>query len=432
MQLTFWRKYNKINKKKMLNPKDRFPRAGLDCEKGENLMKRAFIRLFGCILSAIGLSMSYDTTFTILLDDESAPGALWASGTGTGSGATIPGTLLAGLSGNCSYEGMNVSYEVYLSDYWYVGWLNLNYAGSGGVPYDIWPTVCEALSTFNTSFSGSSLVYDLIGGFASTTRGSGNVYDSRKTVDLCTGKYGYVIGMATGLGEGTADAIESWRNQCVMDTRSPNCTYNQYSYGAVYLPASAGFNNMGCCYVTSSSYATGTGCKCFYGPADRAYTYTYVSKSNTNTRTTTTTVPFRDVFLDFSYGGCKAGWYSKANIAANTQFVQALMSDKTLAINMDYDGVHQPCPQDLTSQYLSLTFETLTTHFTDFWDNCDACYAMTSISNSSSFSPTITSNGTMSLTASDSGTGISTCNATVKGAKDATGTFDVVGSCSYN
>ena len=199
-------------------------------------MKRAFIRLFGCILSAIGLSMSYDTTFTVLLDDESAPGVAWASGTtGSGSGGsgtiTVPGTLLPGFSGNCSKEGMNVSYEVYLSDYWYVGWLNLNYAGS--VPYNKWPTVCQALSTFNTRFSGDSHVYDLIGDFASTSRGSGNVYESRKTVDLCTGKYGYAMGMATGLGEMTADAVESWRSAWGMDTRSPNCTYNNYSYGAV-------------------------------------------------------------------------------------------------------------------------------------------------------------------------------------------------------
>ena len=398
-------------------------------------MKRAFIRLFGCILSAIGLSMSYDTTFTILLDDESAPGAAWASGSGsTGSGtsgAAIPGTLLTGLTGICSYDGINVSYEVYLSDYWFVGWLNLNYAGS--VPYDKWPTVCESLYVFNTGFSGTSLIYNLIGSFASTRNGSGTIYNSRKTVDLCTGRYGYVMGMATGLGEVTADAVESWRNGCVMDTRSPNCTYSQYSYGAVYLPSSKGFSDMGCCVVSGSSYdATDSGCKCFYGRADREYDYIYLAQSNTSMRKQGTTVPFRDVFLDFSYGGCKAGWYSKANIADSTHFVQALMNSRTVVINKDSAGVVQPCPVDFGSSYLGMTAETLTTYFTDFWDNCVECYAMTSIENSSSFSPTITSNGTMSLTTSDSGTGISTCNATVKGAKDATGTFDIVGSCSYN
>ena len=123
-------------------------------------MKRAFIRLFGCILSAIGLSMSYDTTFTMLLDADSAPGAAWASGSGstgsgsTTSGGTVPGYILAGLTGVCSYDDMNVTYDVYLSEYWYVGWLNLNYEGT--VPYDQWPVMCGGGWEFALSFSGTS------------------------------------------------------------------------------------------------------------------------------------------------------------------------------------------------------------------------------------------------------------------------------------
>ena len=78
-----------------------------------------------------------------------------------------------------------------------------------------------------------------------------------------------------------------------------------------------------------------------------------------------------------------------------------------------------------------MTIKDQSAYFTDFWENCGSCDPMTDIANKSSFSPTITSNGTMSLTTSDSGTGMSTCNATVSNAKDASGTFSIVGSCSY-
>ncbi len=394
-------------------------------------MKRAFIRLFGCILSAIGLSMSYDTTFTILLDDESAPGVAWATGsTGSGTGSSVPGTILDGFTGSCSHDSLNVSYEVYLSNSWYVGWLNLNYAG--GVPYASWPTVCDGLYYFDLEFSGTSIEYAMQRGFASTRRGSGNYYEARAELDLCTGTYGYLMGMTTGLGDASSTCTSSWRNGCVMDTRSPSCTYSEYSYGAVYLPSTAGFNKMGCCYVSDSSYATGTGCKCFYGVADKSYTYTYVSNSRTNARITTGTAPFRDIFLDYKYNGCKKGFYPVKIYEDETQFVQSLMNDFILGSVNQGISAKNPCPTNYNTPHLNMTVNTSTSYFSNFWDNCDACSAMTSISNSSSFSPTITSNGTMQLTQSAAGvTGSSACRATVNGAKDATGTFNIVGSCSY-
>ena len=328
----------------------------------------------------------------------------------------IPGSILAGVSGNCSYDDMDVNYDVYLSDYWYVGWLNLNYKGN--VPYDQWPVRCKLGSYFDLEFSGTSSTFNLNGSFGSTRRGSGG-----EEVDLCTGSYGYVIGTSTGLGDASYASPEQWRNGCVMDT-SGVCSPDSYAFGAVYVPSSTPFANMGCCKVTSSSDATGTGCKCFYGYANKAYSYSYRIGSG-NTTDTTKTKPFKDVYIDYRYGGCKNGHYAVGDYADGTQFVRGLMNDKTLTAGTG------PCP-DQDNSYLATTIKDQSGYFTNFWKNCASCEPMTYIVNDSSFSPTITSYGTMSLVTSDSGTGGSTCKATVKGAKNATGTFDIVGSCLYD
>ncbi|MBQ8686669.1 MAG: hypothetical protein IJ517_02820 [Alphaproteobacteria bacterium] len=403
-------------------------------------MKRAFIRLFGCILSAIGLSMSYDTTFTILLDDDSAPGALWASGTGTGSGAgvfsegavpTVPNSIIvSGLSGSCSSDvnGVNAGYSVVLSS-WYVGWMNHNYSGWPTAISD-WPVVTadSIHREMNLTFSGTYQEYSMIGNFSRTDSMKGGA-----TSDFCTGSYGIALGVATGLGDDPVGA--SWRNSCVRNVDEVvvyASSQGTTSYGAVYVPVATPFIQAGCCLVTSSSYATGTGCKCFYGTADRSYSYTgYITAGVglSAQSVSTATVPFYQPYVLYWFEGCRSGFYMNSVMTGtDANFALDLLTSKYT----EMDLTETVC---ITSRLAGSTMpvtDTADAYYNNIWYNCGSCPTMDSISNVSSFSPTITSNGTMSLTASDSGTGISTCNATVNGAKDATGTFNIVGSCSYN
>ncbi len=405
-------------------------------------MKRAFIRLFGCILSAIGLSMSYDTTFTVLLDDDSMPGAAWAaeSGSGTGSGSgevfsegyvpTVPNAIIvSGLTGFCTSaeNGVDVGYNVVLSR-WYVGWMNHNYSGwPNAISY--WPVATsDGISRdMDLTFSGTNQSFLMRGEFVETNSMKGGALSN-----FCTGRYGIALGVATGIGEDYVGG--SWRSSCFLnadEVRIYQGSYGTTSYGAVYLPVATPFTQAGCCLVTSSSQATGTGCKCFYGAADRSYSYTgYITAGLgiSAQRVSTATVPFYQPYVLYWFNGCKPGFYMNSVMTgADANFALDLLTSKYT--NMDL--TESVCIKDRLGEATMPLTEAGTAHYKNIWGNCGSCPSMDSIKNSSSFSPTITSNGTMSLTTSDSGTGIGTCNATVKGAKDATGTFDIVGSCSY-
>ncbi len=413
-------------------------------------MKRAFIRLFGCVLSAIGLSMSYDTTLTVLLDDDSAPGVAWAaqepavggSGSGgSGSGGsgscvfdasascypTVPSGILVDFTGVCNTLGLRADYFVVLSP-WYVGWLNSNYPGfpNNGVG---WPTNFQSYYLqvpMYLTFSGSSKEYKMRGTFARDNYGI-------NPPDLCSGNYATTpLGVATGIGDPWQS--ESWRSSCVVnvDEFGGFATYSRV-LAAVYLPSATPYAQAGCCLVTGSSQATGTGCKCFYGMADKQYTYKVYRDPEVGSSSTlsTNTRPFYQPYVFYSYKDCIAGYYQNSiYTGTDVNFAMDLLSlfaeDHT---DMENGSV---CFDSVPFDSIATTLNEMgTAYYKNYWGNCGRCPIMESIYNKSDFSPTITSNGTMSMTTSDSGTGIGTCNATVKGAKDATGTFDIVGSCSY-
>ncbi len=429
-------------------------------------MKRAFIRLFGCILSTIGLSMSYDTSFTVLLDNESAPGAAWAaeSGSGTGSGCvytlgtcypSIPNSfVVAGLTGSCSYKGEKVGYFVVLAP-WYVGWLNVDYTGAGGVPYANWPvaehTVSETVA-MDLTFSGTN-TYRMSGIFGATMYGTGGNYSSygaAQEISWCNNSWGLSVGQVY---QGVSNtSYLSWRNRCVLNSQeagSSNRVYDTYIWSAVYMPTSDAFQNMGCCLYASSTGTTGSsgsgtsagdGCKCYYAQATQAYPYTAYGRTEvgtTNKKISTSTVPFYEPFVFYHYEGCKAGYTPTGTVTGtDANFAVALLREyinNYLELDKDLVG-GSVCPsstafEEVFDTYPGFVTEDGTTLYSYKWDNCDACPGYTAISNSSSFSPTITSIGTPTYETSDT---VNRCNVSVKGVKDASGTFNFTSDCYYD
>ena len=413
-------------------------------------MKRAFIRLFGCILSAIGLSMSYDTTFTMLLDDDLAPGAAWAAeaGSGTGSGACVYGTgdcypsipsgiLVSGLNGTCDYSGENVSYFVVVAP-WYVGWLNVDYTGSGGVPYANWPVGDFSTSdsvTMNLVFSGSSNTYTMSGTFGATMYGTGGLnssYGAAQAISWCNNSWGLSVGL---LYQGSSNtSYPSWRNRCILNTEEAgdsNRTYDLYIWSAVYMPFPDAFQNLGCCSYGSGS--TGGGCKCYYAPATQAYSYKAYGKTEVgagNAKISTSTVPFYEPFVFYSYKSCDAGYMPTGAIAGTTDanFAVALLREYG---NSYFDLAEgSVCPNYDFGTTSSFGWQTEAGGLYSYkWNNCAECSDYTAMSNSSSFSPTITSIGTPTYKTSDT---VNRCNVSVKGVEDASGTFDIVGNCYYD
>ena len=430
-------------------------------------MKRAFIRLFGCVLSAIGLSMSYDTTFTMLLDDESAPGVARAAeaaptgGTGTGcyfsegcyvsgfnSGKSGLAPILVDVSGECSYgvyeggHGLKVGYFVVLRP-WYVGWINPDYSSASTLRAK-WPVADGYVRTVELSFSGTSAQYDIDGRFAVTNEGTGGMYSSygdAEIVDLCTGEYGANLGSSTGRGE-TA-YINDWAHRrCIMnvdEVGQSNRTYDRYVFGAVYLPVAEPFDKYGCCsYGSGSSTTSGSGsggststtCPCYYAPATQAYSYKAYAKTDSSpsySYRTTSTVPFYQPFVFYYYKGCKDGAYmTRAVTGLDANFAANLYTANANAVYGTYiSGV---CPSDPTVSALGLyTTEDGVTKYNNFWkDSCDICNEMTSVANSSSFSPAIKSIGTSTLKASSV---VGRCEASAGGLTDALGTFNIIGNC---
>ena len=411
-------------------------------------MKRAFIRLFGCVLSAIGLSMSYDTTFTMLLDDDSTAGVAWAAGTsstGTGTGCvygtgdcypTIPsGFLVSGLTGTCIYNGENVGYFVVLSP-WYVGWLNVDYTGAGGVPYGNWPlgdfSNSEAVS-MNVTFSGKDS-YTMSGNFGATMYGTGGLHSSYGTAEEITWCINNSWGLSVGqLYQGNDNSsYSSWRNRCVLNTEEAgdsNRTYDLYVWSAVYMAYPNKFEELGCCQYSTGASAE-DGCKCFYAPATQAYSYNAYGTTDigtSNRKISTSTVPFYEPFVFYSYKSCQPGYMPTGTITGtDANFAVAFLREY---VDSYFDlEAGKLCPESAIDA--SFTAGWLTdagvTMYSYKWDNCTKCDDYTAISNSSSFSPTITNFGTAtSLTSSD----VDKCYVRVKGVKNAIGTFNIVEDC---
>ncbi len=434
-------------------------------------MKRAFIRLFGCILSAIGLGVSYDTTFTVLLDDDSMPGVAWATGTtgstgatgstgttgatggptggtGTGTGGClfdgsascyprVPGDamLVSGLTGACYTSGVKASYFVVLSQ-WYVGWPNVYYYK---FPNNLnsWPTrfgVTSAQVALNLTFSGDSKTYyKMSGTFARDTYSRG----VSQVPDLCSGNYvDSPLGIATGLGGGWVDV--SWRSRCVVnaDEAGVSSDYAGYDiYSAVYLPSKTPFEKAGCCSLIDGTGITGdTGCACFYTVANWKYDYNAYKTAGGGESSAqiipTSTVPFYQPYVFYGCQGCQDGYYEFNSSGYGRNFVLDLLSVYARKYTDMENG--DVCFDAPLPTHGELPLDENGVHYYNYWTGCSRCPEMTYIANSSSFSPAITNTGIMKFAANaTNGSGASVCRATVVGASDDSGTFDIVGVCGY-
>ena len=450
-------------------------------------MKRAFIRLFGCILSAIGLSMSYDATFTVVLDDESAPGMAWAvsgstgadvavgdSGSGGGgtsglmafssecsngyaaSGCTvvIPGAGAGwDVSGTCDYEGHRMQYATKFITGWYVAWPN--YKGGGvattygsapaGWPY---PVLHVNGSDINIKFSANLGS----GGNEGSVAMNGNYVEvgadvNGNSFDLCTGRN---IVCHFGQSGSTSNCISAaggfaglYYGTCIANVtdnygRRPSSSLpSSRQYGPIYRYGEDAFVQFGC-GLANSNGTCASSYECCYGPTTNVYTVTGCGLDNDyNTdlwscgSITTQRVAQPIVFYQFS--GCSEQFYPNEAMvgAAGRYAMDGFANDGPYQLKIDYE-TYNACPgADIGSMgFASKVFgagEDQTVY--DFkWLTCKSCQDMTAISNSSSFSPSITTMGTVTYLPSNT---VDTCRASLKENKDSSGTFDIVGNCTY-
>ena len=445
-------------------------------------MKRAFIRLFGCILSAIGLSMSYDATFTVVLDDESAPGMAWAvsgstgadvavgdSGSGGGgtsglmafssecsngyaaSGCTvvIPGAGAGwDVSGTCDYEGHRMQYATKFITGWYVAWPN--YKGGGvattygsapaGWPYPLLHPTVDNKFYINFSLTLDSGSGDAVG-MSGTYKEVFSDIDGN-SFDMCTGRnvpcyypdYSGACTAGRGLYNGT----------CITNVDDgygglpSSIQESMRMYGPIYRYGADAFVKFGC-GLASSNGTCASSYKCCYGPTTNVYTVTgcglYKNYNQDNWSCgsiTTQRVVQPIVFYQFS--GCSEQFYPNEAVAgANGNFSMDGFGSGG-PYNGKYDGYESydfsACPGTDSDSHLKdqpISSDS-SKRYTFVFDTCKACSDMTAISNSSSFSPTITTMGTVTYLPSNT---VNTCRASVKGNKDSSGTFDIVGNCTY-
>ena len=202
-------------------------------------------------------------------------------------------------------------------------------------------------------------------------------------------------------------------------------------YGPIYRYGKDAFVKFGC-GLASSSGTCDESYKCCYGPTTNVYTVTgcglYKNYNQDNWvcgSITTQKVAQPIVFYQFS--GCSEQFYpNAAMVGANGNFsmdgfgsggpYNGSSYSACPGSNSEYLFGHQSMPSDSTKIY------------TFVFDTCKSCSDMTAIYNSSSFSPSITTMGTVKYLPSNT---VDTCRASVKGNKNSYGTFDIVGNCTF-
>ena len=413
-------------------------------------MRRAFIRLFGCVLSAIGLGVSYDTTMTVVLGDKAAPGAAWAASGASGcffnSGcvpatSTLSGAINLKMSGSCTVDGSDITYNVVLVP-WYVGWLNHNYNNGNNSMTGDWPLIYT--NGFKTSamalgFSGDSFSGNVSGYFVGTWR---NVKGTAGDIlDLCDNDQwlsGAHLGLSTGIGDNPSS--RSFRGSCVMNRDEVGgFSYEYYSegtmkYGAVYLYGSEPFRNAGCCeYSGSGSDSNSTSCPCFYAPATKSYSYKYYetasySKPNPGWRSTST-VTFYEPFVFYYFEGCKKGYYKEKLLNGESgNFALNLLSHDAYAGMASNSYIRDVCAYRQVGTTPS--DENATRNYENIWGLCQECDEMTELYLQNRYKPTISSWGKAEPTTSANGVGDSTCRVDVSSVKDEIGTYNFTESCT--
>ncbi len=424
-------------------------------------MKRVFIRLFGCVLSAIGLGASYDTTMTLVMGKDKAPGSAWAAANDScyynsgciPSGMYTSSSGITGITSECNNEdGGKYSYHVLLRPF-YVGWLNKSYSGTPITGE--WPLNFGGNSRVDIdyTFSGTGGIYPLQGSFYKCTS---NTPQASTTLSLCSRYDGIGYGTSTGVGD-SPDNL-SFRNGCVLNSEEVGgVSYDNYyagskRYGAVYMYSPQPFIDLGCCSYGGGSGSSGstssgsgssgsgaastsgttTSCKCYYAQATQEYSYYYyktASSTDTAGWVYTHTVPFYEPFVFYYFEGCEEGNYQVQTFASSEDrnFGINLMTSTSWVRLRDGDGkITSLCNYELVGSSMTTIKDGENAFYENIWNACEICPEMTSIRNSSSFSPSITSMGTASFV---TGSNTTLCYANVRDNKDATGTFNLT-SCT--
>ncbi len=370
-------------------------------------MKRAFIRLFGCILSAIGLSMSYDATFTVLLDDESAPGAAWASGSGS-----------SGTGGGGEHKCTNNTNEVFLYDVlstttWTVGWNAPNGAGA-------FKKLADKL--YDVNYTDAA--------FAISGEGFDIPADSYVPLDS------FCYNSPTAMSW-----IDTYGAYCDT-TVYGNTLHCLYSKGSsfLYSPSTRIWQYLGCQFVSSYSAdgSAGSGSGSGSGADGSANCfYTYASGMTDSSGPHNFIVPV----LGWNFSGCsKAGYYvgASADVTSNFSgynfYTVPVPSSDTWYANCERSFSNNRslfCDRHTQSAYGS-TFIGLASHGLFANSSVDLNLVGASPVCSACPDPTIYNNDDYTHTPamSAAGQGVTGCRSTAQGS-DAIGKFDIVGVCSY-
>jgi len=401
--LYFRQKVNCIFLQKLPNLNHRFPRAVLGDEKGENLMKRAFIRLFGCVLSAIGLSMSYDTTMTVVLDDEFGFGGAYAAPTHSilqqySTGGTGTGLGYVYSEGTCdSAEGLssdNYVYKYYrLIVPYYQGMLSSS--ASSDFRNNVW---FATYSSASLSWSGSTL------GVIADTACARNEAEYTSGSLLLTILSGFAVS-GTGV--------------CF--------TLTENGRSMIYSPVRAFFKNMGCQYVSapsglqtwvesSSGIEPGTGSGSGTVPTANCY---YTNGGDYSK------VTLELIEAELLRCNKEAYWDSStavSSVARDVYVIEPQFGHGKLGLSYKYSMGDVPNPACVldTSDMASHPFYT---NLEDWNDYCAACPNYAKTSDLSSY--------TNLVYKSTGGTGISSCKINLDGT-DPKGNFRYGVDCAYS
>ena len=366
-------------------------------------MKRAFIRLFGCILSAIGLSMSYDATFTILLDDKSAPGAAWASGS-TGSGG--------------GYQCINDTDEVFLYDVlstttWTVGWNAPN--GSGA-----FRTLADKLN--DVSYTNATF----------TISGEGFIVPADSYTPLDSFCYNSPTAMSW---------IDTYGAYCDT-TVYGNTLHCLYTKGSefLYSPSTGIWQYLGCQYVSSysadGSAGSGTGSGSGSGSSADCF-YTYASGMTDSSGPHNFIVPV----LGWNFSGCNnAGDYVSASADVTSSSSGYHFYTVPVPLSDEWIGTCEPSHSNdrnlVCDRYTLGSYEETCIGLARY-----GLFASSSVDISlvgagracyNCPDPTTNNNDDYTHTPamSASGQGVTTCRSSAQGS-DATGKFNITELCSY-
>ncbi len=366
-------------------------------------MKRAFIRLFGCILSAIGLSMSYDTTMTVILGEDAAPGAAWAaSGSGdTGSGdtgwATLPTSSDVYRSGTCVANPDDWWSFKYKYQRWYIPYYGM-VMGEGNKPSSATASLNEPYNPNNHTWSG----YTVNPVYINPSEGG----------NLCA-----VV--KNNIDPGVLDDFISQYGV----SGTGNCFSIYYGDRTVYYsPIRSAFERMGCQYVNTN----GEGIETYTGTTGTTGTGSGVSAAYCYFSEASTLSPYvgHAVFVRriFERCGSSSYWPSSSSVSI---VPEGFWLDTPIWGDGGYDGgvVEQGCPEEVGEE------TSWSENFAGDGDEvsageyfCEQCPTYSKTSDLISYSNLeYKSNG---------GTGITSCKINLVGG-DSVGTFVYSPDCGY-